>query len=165
MAAAFVPAAGLARFLMRRRGARRNAEARCASCESEWTAGSAESVDAFLVEGHLVCKDCASKLRKRTIGAGVTFAGLTPLTLLALSGPLLAVWTSVGIVDAIAGMTVWGWSLFLPPIVLLGGVDWSIRRMKRLNQAALQAVVRARLLVEPVRAITPIPEIGRSRDA
>ena len=156
LGAAAVPAFAVVRVWARRLGRRRNIDATCAKCGRPWAPGLGGVPDAVLVEGQLLCLDCGGSLRRRTIGAGIAFLALAGAMFLFGWGPLLDIFGRSGFIDGIAGMTVWGWTLFLPPLVLLGGADWTLRRMKRENVIALEALAKARLRAEePAVAVLP----------
>jgi hypothetical protein len=146
LGAAAVPLFAFGRAWTRRKGLKRNVAAKCAGCGREFDANAEGTPDAFLVEGQILCPRCATQLRRRTVGAGVVFVVLAGAMFVFGWGPLVDIFSRFGIIDGIAGMTMWGWALFLPPLVLLGGADWTLRRMKSENVVALEAIARARLL-------------------
>jgi hypothetical protein len=111
-----------------------------------------------LVEGQLVCTRCAPKLRRRTIASLATFLGLAGLMFAFGWGPFVGVIERFGFVDGLLGVTGWGWLMLgLPPVVVLASADWSLRRMRRDNALALEALARARLLTDSAIESPPSP--------
>jgi hypothetical protein len=147
--AAAVPVVAVGRAWARRRALKRNAAALCGACGRVWQPNPDQVTDAFLVEGQLFCSDCASKLRRRTIASATVFVALAGGMFLFTWGPIVDVIGRFGLIDGLAGLSALGWAYFLPPLILLGGADWSIRRMRSKNVVALEALARARLLSGP----------------
>jgi hypothetical protein len=140
------PFVTIGRARMRRRGKRRNAADACAHCGESWEASDTGGVDAHIVEGQLVCAQCAPGLRKRTIAsvAGLTVIG-SALLVLGWS-PIIQTLFQYGFVDGFVGLTRWAWILLgLPPLIFAASVDWSLRAMRKDNVLALEALARARL--------------------
>lgn len=162
---AAVPVVAIARAWARRSALKRNSAALCAGCGREWEPNPEHAVDAFLVEGQLFCTHCATRLRRRTIGSAVVFVALAGAMFLFTWGPIFDVIHRFGLIDGLAGLSVLGWAFFLPPLILLGGADWSIRRMRSRNIVALEALARARLLSGIAAPEPEVAALAKTSDA
>jgi hypothetical protein len=143
---AAVPAMAAGRAFVRRIGRRHNEAGTCARCAQPWSSQPGEQIEAFVVEGQLVCAACAAPMRARTIGALGVFAILAATMLWFGWGPIIATMARDGVVDALVGLTRYAWLMNgLPPLVVLAAADWSVRTMHQDNVKTIEDLARARL--------------------
>ena len=164
------PFVTMGRAWMRRRGERRNAADSCAHCGHSWEASVNGGVDAHIVEGQLVCEQCAPGLRRRTIASVVGLTLIGGALFVFGWSPIIQTFSQYGLVDGIVGLTRWAWLLLgLPPLIFAASVDWSLRAMRKDNARALEALGRARLFGTaraPVPALRePDPDLTRVAEA
>jgi hypothetical protein len=149
--AAATPFIAVYRAWRRRVGTARNEADRCALCGSKWGINANDTVDAYLVEGQLLCEACAPRMRHRTIAAISMFVAAAGVSFYFGWGPIIEVISTYGLVDGLMSLTRWAWLMFaLPPALVAGSASWAMRTMKRDNKRALESLARARLLAPPV---------------
>lgn len=160
LAAMSLPAVFVVHWGLRRIGHRRNAANRCSRCGTAWTQDSVDIRDAHLVEGLLVCGNCAGRLSSRTRWAlGAAGGVLGWITITAWGGAFFQYHTS--------GMWYPGWTyvvLSLPPLVAVGVTARFLMRMRNQNRRALESLGRSRLLGDAIGTtanVTP-SDIGPS---
>jgi hypothetical protein len=156
---AAAPVVAAARAWRRRIGLVRIADGRCSLCGKAWRVG---EVDAFLVEGQLVCSDCAPRVRRRTVAASATVLVASGIAFYFGWGPIAETVARYGLLDGLMSLSRWAWLMFaLPPVVIVASADWAIRSMKSDNARALESLARIRLLTAPL-AKQPAPLRGDS---
>lgn len=159
LGSAAVPVVAAVRAWRRRVGLVRIADHRCSLCGKTWTTGDTGSVDAFLVEGQLVCNDCAQRVRRRTVVASATVLVASGIAFYFGWGPIAETVARYGFLDGLMSLSRWAWLMFaLPPVVIALSADWAIRRMKTDNVRALESLVRIRLLTAPAVPSVPHPD-------
>jgi hypothetical protein len=143
-----LPVVALSHWTLRRLGGRRNATNRCAQCGAEWTEGATDIGDAHLVEGLLVCRACASRLRTRTRWTQLAVAGVIGCLTIATWGTAIGVYAEYGRLISTLKLVL----LTLPPLAVTGAAAGYLSRMRRQNQLALMELARVRLFGESLGA-------------
>ncbi len=146
LSAAAVLAMAGARAWRRGVGVARNTSDSCALCGKPWIVDEFGTVDAYLVEGQPVCGTCAPRMRRRAMTVTAAFFAATATSIYFGWVPIVGTIEHFGLLAGLRNLARWDLLMgALSPVVIVASADWALRKMKRDNVLALEALARLRL--------------------